>query len=374
MQIKSLSLHNFRNYQSATLSLNEGLNIFVGNNAQGKTNLLEAIYVLSLSKSYRTSREMELIRHGFETAIIRAQVVKMAAMDLTVQVSRSEKKRLLVNQKSTTANSFVGRLNTVLFIPDSLQMVKGSPGDRRRFLDVQICQIDPVYRGNLLKYQRVVRQRNSLLKRAWDSRSLLAQLPAWDKQLVDLGTQIILRRQAVVEALQHYSRDAHEKISDEREELNLIYQPCFESEASVAAGKQYTISQVEEALRMQLKQLRTEEVRRGYTLIGPQRDDLVFRIDDQDLKKYGSQGQQRTAVLAYILAELELMYGETGEYPVVLLDDVMSELDRTRQMLLLSILNEKAQTIVTSTDLDSFTPETKKRASVFLIEQGRISE
>src|SRR5690554_6528746 len=213
MQIKSLSLHNFRNYQSAALSLNEGLNIFVGNNAQGKTNLLEAIYVLSLSKSYRTSREMELIRHGFETAIIRAQVVKMAAMDLTVQVSRSEKKRLLVNQKSTTANSFVGRLNTVLFIPDSLQMVKGSPGDRRRFLDLQICQIDPVYRGNLLKYQRVVRQRNSLLKRAWDSRSLLAQLPAWDKQLVDLGTQIILRRQAVVEALQHYSRDAHEKIS-----------------------------------------------------------------------------------------------------------------------------------------------------------------
>jgi len=144
MRIISLSLRNFRNYRSADLDLNKGLNIFVGDNAQGKTNLLEAIYVLSLSKSYRTSREAELIRHGADAAIIRAQVEKLAAVDLTVQVSHTEKKRLLVNQKSTTANSFMGRLNTVLFIPDSLQLVKGSPGDRRRFLDVQICQIDPV--------------------------------------------------------------------------------------------------------------------------------------------------------------------------------------------------------------------------------------
>lgn len=372
MRIISLLLRNFRNYRSADLDLNKGLNIFVGDNAQGKTNLLEAIYVLSLSKSYRTSREAELIRHGADAAIIRAQVEKLAAVDLTVQVSHTEKKRLLVNQKSTTANSFMGRLNTVLFIPDSLQLVKGSPGDRRRFLDVQICQIDPVYRNNLLKYQRVVRQRNSLLKRAWDNRSVLAQLPAWDNQLADLGTKIILRRQDIVQALQYHSRGAHERISDEREELDLIYQPCFETEESIAPGRQYTCSEVEEALRRELKEIRTEEIRRGYTLVGPQRDDLVFRINDQDLKKYGSQGQQRTAVLAYILAELELMYAETGEYPVVLLDDVMSELDRTRQMLLLSILNQKAQTIVTTTDLDSFTAETKQRASVFSIEQGRV--
>src|SRR5690554_1385462 len=221
MHIQTLSLHNFRNYETASLSLSAGLNIFVGDNAQGKTNLHEAIYVLSLSKSYRTTRETELIRHGADRAIITAQVAKMASLDLGVMVSHAEKKRLLVNQKSTAANSFVGCLNTVLFIPDSLQLVKGSPGDRRRFLDVQICQIDPVYRNNLLKYQRVVRQRNTLLKDAWDNRSVLAQLPAWDNQLADLGTKIILRRQDIVQALQYHSRGAHERISDEREELDL---------------------------------------------------------------------------------------------------------------------------------------------------------
>jgi DNA replication and repair protein RecF len=372
MHIKSLSLHSFRNYQSATLSLTPGLNIFVGDNAQGKTNLLEAIYVLSLSKSYRTTRETELINHGAQRTVITAQVAKMATLDLAVMVSELEKKRLLVNQKSTTANSFVGCLNTVLFIPDSLQLVKGSPGDRRRFLDVQICQIDPVYRNNLLKYQRVVRQRNSLLKGAFENRSQLSQLPAWDNQLVSLGTKIMLRRQDVVETLQHYSKSAHERISDEREDLHLIYQPFFETEENIALGRKYTSAHVEDTLRQKLQELKMEEVRRGYTLVGPQRDDLVFRINDADLKKYGSQGQQRTAVLAYILAELELMCQETGEYPVVLLDDVMSELDRNRQMLLLSILNQKAQTIVTTTNLDSFTPETKQRASIFRIEQGRI--
>ncbi|HBG00547.1 MAG TPA: DNA replication/repair protein RecF [Firmicutes bacterium] len=374
MHIEHLTLHNFRNYERESLSLDRGLNIFVGDNAQGKTNLLEAIYVLSLSKSYRTSRETELIQQGFgaEKTIITAKVARLASLDLAVMVSYSEKKRLLVNQKSTTANSFVGRLNTVLFIPDSLQLVKGSPGDRRRFLDVQICQIDPVYRTTLLKYQRVLRQRNSLLRDAWDNRSHIGQLPAWDQQLVSLGKTIILRRQEVVKILQNYSKGAHERISDEREDLQLIYAPFFEGVDTADGRNAYGDGELEGILWQQLKDLRTEEIRRGYTLVGPQRDDLVFRINGFDLKKYGSQGQQRTAVLAYILAELELMRQETGEYPVVLLDDVMSELDRKRQIYLLSILNEKAQTIVTTTSLDSFTPETKERATVFSIEQGKI--
>ena len=374
MHIQQLTLHNFRNYLRESLQLDPGLNIFVGDNAQGKTNLLEAIYVLSLSKSYRTTRETELIQQGVgaSRAIVTAEVVRLAALDLAVVVSHTDTKRLLVNQKSTTANSFLGRLNTVLFIPDSLQLVKGSPGDRRRFLDVQICQIDPIYRTTLLKYQRVVRQRNSLLKDAWENRSQLSQLPAWDNQLVSLGKAIMLRRQEVVHILQRFSKSAHEKISDEQEELQLIYAPFFEVADSSSQDTNYAAEELEQILWAQLKALRSEEIRRGYTLVGPQRDDLVFLINAYDLKKFGSQGQQRTAVLAYILAELELMHQETGEYPVVLLDDVMSELDRKRQMYLLSILNEKAQTIVTTTSLDSFTPETKKQATVFRIEQGRI--
>ena len=372
MYIQNLSLHSFRNYEHASLELSQGLNLFVGDNAQGKTNLLEAIYVLSLSKSYRTVRETELIRHGATRASVRAQVAKMATLDLAVVVSEAEKKRLLVNEKSTTANSFVGCLNTVLFIPDSLQLVKGSPGDRRRFLDVQICQIDPVYRSNLLKYQRVLRQRNSLLKEAWDHRAQVNQLPPWDDQLATLGAKIIRRRQEVVQTLQHYSRAAHETISDEREELSLIYHPFFVQDENDLREEPYGEGELGSILAKTIKELRQEEIRRGYTLVGPQRDDLVFRLNQADLKKYGSQGQQRTAVLAYILAELELMYQETGDYPVVLLDDVTSELDWKRQMLLLSILNEKAQTIVTTTNLGGFSTEMKERARIFRIEQGQI--
>lgn len=372
MHLKTLSLSNFRNYRETELNLDQGLNIFVGNNAQGKTNLLEAIYVLSLSKSYRTQRETELIYYGSEQAIIKGEVKKLALLDLTVVVSQNEKKSLLVNGKSTTANSFVGNLNTVLFIPDSLQLVKGSPGDRRRFLDIQICQIDPVYRNDLLKYQRVVRQRNSLLKEVWDNRSVLNQLAAWDSQLVNLGSKIVLRRQNVVNILQKFSAEAHERISGQKEDLRLVYQAFFEDNADAASNQNYNQSDLEEIFWRKLKNGRAEEVRRGYTLIGPQRDDLVFKINNRDLKKYGSQGQQRTAVLAYILAELELMCMETSEYPVVLLDDVTSELDQTRQMLLLSILNKKAQTIVTTTNLSSFTAKIKEQATVYQIEQGRI--
>lgn len=372
MRIKSLSLLNFRNYASQTLQLEPGLNIFVGNNAQGKTNLLEAIYVLSLSKSYRAQRETELISQGSDQTMISAVVEKMASLDLGVVVSVNQPKRLFVNHKSTTANAYVGHLNTVLFTPDSLQLVKGSPGDRRRFLDVQICQIDAIYRNALLKYQRVVRQRNSLLKGAQEQRTQLSELPAWDSQLVAFGTKIMLRRQEVVSVLQDFSRISHETISHELEDLQLIYQPFFASLEDLSSPHRYTSDELETIFWEEIKNKRTEEIRRGYTLVGPQRDDLIFKVNGLDLKTYGSQGQQRTAVLAYVLAELELMCQETGEYPVVLLDDVMSELDKTRRIYLLSILNQKAQTIVTTTNLDSFNIETAKRAAIFKIEQGRI--
>lgn len=372
MQIKTLSLQDFRNYPNQTLELNPGLNIFVGKNAQGKTNLLEAIYVLSLSKSYRASRENELIRHGAQQTILRTQIQKMALLDLTVQISTNQAKRLFINQKVATPNTFIGHLNTVLFTPDSLLLVKGAPGDRRRFLDIQICQIDAVYRNDLLKYQRVVRQRNSLLKDSRDNRSLLKQLPPWDQQLMRLGSKVMLRRQEIVDILQNYSKKAHESISHELEELKLVYRPFFHSSAQSSLEKRYTKEEVENIFGQELEKVKSEEIRRGYTLLGPQRDDLFFLINDLDLKTYGSQGQQRTAVLAYILAELELMYQETGEYPVVLLDDVMSELDQMRRADLLSILNKKAQTIVTTTNIASFSPEVVAEASVFHIENGKI--
>lgn len=367
MHIQRINLFNFRNYVKQALDLGPGLNIFVGDNAQGKTNLLEAIYVLSLSKSYRTGREAELIRHGEPQTTIQAKVQKMAVLDLEVTVSHTAPKKLLVNGKAIGANSFLGRLNIVLFTPDSLQLVKGSPGDRRRFLDIQICQIDAVYRSTLLKYQRVLRQRNTLLKEVPKKRALINQLPAWDSQLVALGSQVVLRRAKVLAALQKYAEPAHEKISRAQESLEIVYQPFFDDAAS-----DFSDEAVTDIFWQQLNEKRDEEIYRGHTLAGPQRDDVIFLINGRDLKVYGSQGQQRTAVLAYILAELELMYAETGEHPVVLLDDVLSELDQSRRSFLLSILNRKAQTIVTTTNLASFPRELMGEVSTFEIKAGRI--
>jgi DNA replication and repair protein RecF len=372
MRLESLSLQDFRNYASISLNFNPGLNIFVGDNAQGKTNLLEAIYVLALSKSYRAQRDPELIRQGADQALVSGQIRRLASMELGFLLSHTERKRLLVNQKAATASRFVGNLNIVLFSPDSLQLVKGTPSDRRRFLDIQICQIDPVYRKTLLEYPRVVRQRNSLLKSAQESRAHLSQLVVWDRQLISLGTEVMLRRQAVVDKLQRYTRDIHRQISQELENLHLIYQPFFADPEKGDLELWDSPEELKSMFMLQLQQLRREELRRGYTLAGPQRDDLLFLINGMDLRKYGSQGQQRSAVLACILAELELMQGETGEYPVVLLDDVMSELDQKRRIQLLSLLNDKAQTIVTTTNLGSFTAEIVQRAAVFNIRQGRI--
>lgn len=370
MHITNLQLKDFRNYENQKLELNPGLNIFVGDNAQGKTNLLEAIYVLSLSKSYRTGRDTELIQHGANQTTIWAQVQKLARLDLSVQVSDSNPKKLFVNDKSTNANSFVGQLNTVLFTPDSLHLVKGSPGERRRFLDIQICQIDPVYRTTLLKYQRVVRQRNSLLKEAQFQRGLLKQLGIWDPQLVSLGTNIIHRRQEILKILSEFSHEAHGKISHEQEDLQVLYVPFFADPTKEHLT--FSLEQIEQIFWKSLEESKNEEIRRGYTLVGPQRDDIAFLLNGLDLKTYGSQGQQRTAVLSYILAELELMSRETEQYPVVLLDDVMSELDQTRRLFLLSILNRKAQTIVTTTNLASFNEQTKAEARIFQIAGGKI--
>ena len=372
MYIKRLNLFNFRNYEQQALELGSGLNIFVGDNAQGKTNLLEAIYVLSLSKSYRTGREAELIRHGEQRATIQAKVQKMAVLDLEVTVSQTGPKKLLVNGRTTGANSFMGRLNIVLFTPDSLQLVKGSPGDRRRFLDIQICQIDAVYRSTLLKYQRVLRQRNTLLKEIPHKRALLSQLPAWDGQLVALGSRIVLRRTQVVAALEKYAAAAHETISREREHLTIAYQPFFAGTKAEDGATEPQIEAVTDIFRRQVQEKREEEIYRGHTLVGPQRDDLIFSINGRDLRTYGSQGQQRTAVLAYILAELELMIAETGEHPIVLLDDVLSELDQSRRSFLLSILNKKAQTIVTTTSLESFPGELMDQVATFEIRTGKI--
>jgi len=370
MWIKRLQLTNFRNYPTAEIGLHPVLNVFVGDNAQGKTNLLEAMYILAVSKSYRTGRELELVRHSEAAAQVHGRVERSADVDLAVLIAREGPKKLLVNGKATTANHFVGRLNVVLFTPDSLQLIKGSPSDRRRLLDIQICQTDAVYRSNLLKYQRVVRQRNQVLKTAAGNRAALKQLPVWDAQLVDLACRIMRRRQEVVQRLSDFAAAIHSKLTGEKENLRIFYRPFFQGSSSSALSQ----SEYRAVILEQLQKERFLELQRGHTLVGPHRDDLGFTINGQDARVYASQGQQRTAVLAYKLAEMELMRSETEEYPVVLLDDVMSELDHARRRFLVEILNKRAQTIITTTHLGSFTPDILSDAAVFKIEAGAIAE
>ncbi|HHY10989.1 MAG TPA: DNA replication/repair protein RecF [Firmicutes bacterium] len=369
MWVKSINLRNFRNYGSQAITFDPGLNIFIGNNAQGKTNLLEAIYVLSLSKSYRAGRETELIKHGEQATRLKATIQRIAELDLEVTVSRSAAKKLLVNNKAVTAGSFVGRLNTVLFTPDSLQLIKGSPGERRRFLDVQICQVDPVYRRNLLKYQRVVRQRNTILKDSRQNRRLLKELPVWNRQLANLGTKIALRRLKALTVLNTLAAKMHKEISAQKEELKVVYQPFL---ADLSEKGEFAAQTLEDLFLEELLAQQGEEIRRGYTMVGPHRDDIAFLINNVDTRTFGSQGQQRTAVLSYILAEMEIMKQETGKYPVVLLDDVMSELDAVRRSFLLAVLDKKVQTIVTTTGSDGLDGKIKKSARIFKIEAGEI--
>ena len=291
MWIKTVQLENFRNYQSQALELNPGLNIFVGNNAQGKTNFLEAMYVLALSKSYRTTRDIELINHNASTARVHGRVQRVADVDLELVVSRSSPKKLLVNNKAAAANSFVGHLNAVLFTPDSLQLIKGSPGDRRRFLDIQICQIDPVYRNTLLKYQRVVRQRNQLFKKALENRRILSQLPVWNRQLVELGTKIMVRRYRVLHRLNELSSTMHRNISNSVEDLNVVYCPFFTKGDPYHSHDDFSPSVLENLFFKELSTIQSEEIRRGHTLGGPHRDDVCFLINNVDTKTLGVRGR-----------------------------------------------------------------------------------
>ena len=370
MWIKKLFLQNFRNYELLHLDLTPSFNIFVGDNAQGKTNLLEAMYVLAAGRSFRASKDQELIMSKKKSMQIAAKIARDADIRLDVRVGHDTPKKLLINQKPTRPGYFYGQLNVVLFTPDDLQLIKGSPGGRRRFLDEEISQVSAVYRDLLSTYQKVLAQRNKVLKdyRGPSSASLL---DVFDQQLVDVGSRIVVKRCEAVRKLSLLSRLMHRRITDGKEELTLEYQPFFSDERHRDAAP-WTPAIVEERFWRSIEENREMEKRRGFSLVGPQRDDLLFLIQDMEARLYGSQGQQRTAVLACRLAEMEYMRSESGTYPVVLLDDVMSELDHNRRQFLVGILKENIQTIITTTHLGSFTPAILDQAQVLSIEQGEV--
>lgn len=362
MYVKSIKLINFRNYENVNINLNQGLNIFLGNNAQGKTNLMESIYIAAIGKSYRGNKDRELINFEKHQAYIGVEVETLRGNRfIELKFQRDAKKRLRVNKlELEKLSELFGNLNVVIFAPEDLNLIKDGPSVRRDFLDDEISQIKPKYRYNIQKYERILFQRNKLLKlnRGRDK----SQFEPWDIQLAEIGAEILTERLRFVDKLSQISKSIHSKISGGKEELGISY-------ISALKISEKTKAEIELEFYNALKSSLSLDLEKGTTEYGPHRDDIDININGISCRIFGSQGQQRTSALSLKLAEIELIKLEVGEYPVLLLDDVLSELDFERRRYLISTF-ENVQTIVTSTDQMELIDIADK--SIFYIENGKV--
>ncbi|MBP3458151.1 MAG: DNA replication/repair protein RecF [Lachnospiraceae bacterium] len=357
MIIKSLELENFRNYDSLHLNFDEGTNILYGDNAQGKTNVLEAIYVSATTKSHKGSKDKEIIHFSKEEAHIRTFLSK-GDMDYRVDMHlrKSKSKGIAINgQKLKKAAELLGLLNVVFFSPEDLSIIKNGPSGRRSFVDMELCQLDKYYLYNLNQYNKIINQRNRLLKDFYFNPDLKDTITVWDSQLVSYGKQIIEARIKFVEQLNVIIDQIHKNLSGGKEELRITYEP------DVSCGD------FERNLSLNMER----DIKLKFTGVGPHRDDFGFMVNDIDIRKYGSQGQQRTAALSLKLAEIELVKQIAKDSPVLLLDDVLSELDSNRQNYLLNSIGN-IQTIITCTGLDEFVNNRFEIDKVFKVVNGTI--
>lgn len=371
MKLKELRLSGYRNYKQLELEIISNINLFVGPNAQGKTNLLEAIYVLALSRSHRTHRDKELIGWDFASASLYAEVErKYGTCKVELLISSQGKKARINGLEQKKLSQFVGSLNVVLFAPEDLELVKGSPAIRRRFLDMEIAQVQPSYLHHLGQYQKALAHRNKLLKQmgASGSPSFKGMLDVWNEQLAAHGIKIMQKRQHFIKKLEIWSKSIHEGITGGKEMLDITYVP------SVSAPHFDDETTVFEQFMVKLTEMKDQELRRGTTLVGPHRDDLVFFINGKEAQVYGSQGQQRTVALSLKLAEIECIRQEVGEYPVLLLDDVLSELDRYRQTQLIQTFQDKVQTFITATEIEAVDLNQLQGARIYHVLDGTVSD
>lgn len=344
MNIKRLELKNFRNYKDETIELPSGASVFLGQNAQGKTNILEAVYYAALGRSHRTSADMELIRWDEGEALLSLEFFRMSAENkLEFRFFRDSRRKIFRNGAPIRMKDLVGTINVVLFSPEDLFLIKGAPAGRRRFLDMEISQADPSYFYDLAVYTRLLTQRNTLLKRVRDGEADESEIPLWDVQIVPRAVNLIKKRIDTVKKLDELASGTQREISGGREKLSLRYELHGADGDMTKDLFSWYNEKLAESLRL--------DIVRGVTRFGPHRDDLAFFVNGTDLRAFGSQGQQRTGVLSLKLAELAFFKEETGEYPILLLDDVMSELDRDRREKLLSFIRgEKMQALITATD------------------------
>lgn len=370
MYLRNLRLCAFRNYLDQAVKFEAQKTILLGNNAQGKTNLLEAVELLATLKSHRTSRDRDLILEGHPTAEIFATVERAyGCAELSVKLATVGRRSLSLNQEPVRRHlDFLGQVNAVEFSSLDLDLVRGSPESRRNWLDALLIQLEPIYAHILQQYQQVLRQRNALLKamRQQEGRVDTTQLSLWDAQLAAAGSRVTRRRARVLERLVPLAREWHSSISGKAENLAIRYLPNVIWQEDEPAS-------VQEAFLQKLAQRRLVEQQLATTVVGPHRDEIEFTIDHTPAKSYGSQGQQRTLVLALKLAELKLIEEVVGEPPLLLLDDVLAELDPQRQNQLLAAIQGRFQTLITTTHLNSFEAQWLKSSQIFSVESGQLT-
>lgn len=357
MIVKSLELNHFRNYESLNIAFDQGTNILYGNNAQGKTNILEAIYLSGTTKSHKGSKDREMVQFGNEESHIRLFVEKQEKQfQIDMHLKKHKSKGIAVNRiPIKKAGELFGILTLVFFSPEDLNIIKNGPSERRRFMDMELCQLDRIYFDNLTKYNKILMQRNKLLKDIYVKPELKETLFAWNNQLAEYGKKIIQRRREFISRLDEIVAELHAKISGGTETVTLTYEPNVK----------------EEDFERELERVREKELKLGQTMTGPHRDDISFLSNDIDIRKFGSQGQQRTLALSLKLSEIELVRQITKETPILLLDDVLSELDSKRQNFLLNNLCD-TQTIITCTGLDEFIRNRFHINRVFEVKDGTV--
>lgn len=367
MRVNALKIRNFRNYEALDLSFDKDCNIIFGENAQGKTNILEAIYLCAAGRSHRTSKDNEMVRMHTEGYSIFLDIEKeKQEINIEIKYYREGKKSIKINEiPAKKLGNLIGNLNAVIFSPEDLMIIKDGPSERRRFMDITISQLKPSYFYDLQQYGKILMQRNSLLKEIQLKRTLEETLDVWDEHLIKTGARIIKARKEFVEKINIHAKENHEKITNGKEKLYIGY------ECSFKVKNWGSIDNIEECFERSLKGAKERELVKGTTTYGPQRDDCCIILNETDIRIYGSQGQQRTAVLSMKLSEIDIMKDETGENPVLLLDDVMSELDMERQDYLLRNL-EKVQTFITCTDKEYFGKINDVRTGYFHVVNGSV--
>ena len=359
MKITQLTVKNFRNYENQTVNFTDGLNLLVGKNAQGKTNLLEAIFLCCIGKSARTTKDKELIKFGCDYAYIKVEFQTIAGnKDIEIIISQNINKTVKINGVPIKKmGELMETLNTVYFSPDELKIVKDGPSDRRKFMDIDISQVSKTYFYLLTRYENILNQRNKLLKITNNYNTLLDTICIWDNQIAEIGAKIIMSRIKFLQKLSEKASKIHSLLTSNKEKLLLEY-------CGIVGN---SVGEIKSKFEKMLENNYEKDFNLKYTSVGPHRDDIKIKINDIDVRSMGSQGQKRTVALSLKLAELEIFNEEKGEYPVLLLDDVLSELDENRRNVLLE-LSKSVQTILTCTEYaESVTPN-----KIFKISNGKV--